>query len=704
MSEGVPEERRRHSAVGEQQQQQQQQDDERTTLLPSLLGSKGRRPRRSSIVVADLQRHPDRYRDRKQNHGSFFPADELIRNRSHLSSYPSIPDPKSLERYLSSVAYKRSRSIANIDDGTSAEQALEQGAAQGVAGGPEPETSAAPAIQKDMEGYDSRFTNTTPLKFYLTFTTILLGYFVACFDTTLMASSHPVITSYFNASSSASWLTTAFMITNTGLQPLWGRLSDTVGRKSVFMLVLFIFAATNFWCGLCDSIGSFIAARALCGLGAGGTMSMGLVILNDLVYVEYRGIYISHVNLTFGLGSACGAAFGGLICDKIGWRWSFGLQVPVLALCMLAANFTVPNNLGPVLMSVSKDRGSDDEDSEDSSPAWTALKNFDSLGLAVLLLTVTFLILFLNLGGNIYPWSHWSVITSLVLSVLGSIALVFIEGRAKQPVMPLHLLTTSPTGNLTASNFLASIASNTVLFNAPLWFQAVKLTTPTASGLRLASPAIGGSIAGVASGYIITYTARLKPILVVGSVVYLAGSIALCLITREMGTALSIVLITGAPLAQGFIYPGSMMSAFSVSGPDEQAVVTTTVVLWRNLGIVVGVAVSSLVFQNMLRVKLEEMVHGKDAEEVIRLVRNNVGAIKALPIYYRDKGMAHFLDFHRYFENIANSTDAVIDAYANALKVTFITAVAASVLLLLVVVPCKLPRLRNGAASAPPGE
>lgn len=305
------------------------------------------------------------------------------------------------------------------------------GAAQGA---------EANADEDEDSDSKSRFMNITPFRFYLAFGTILLGYFIACFDTTLMASSHPVITAEFNAAESASWLTTTFMITNTGFQPLWGRLSDTVGRKSVLLLVQFIFAATTLWCAVSPTIGSFIAARAVCGLGAGGTMSMGLVILNDLVTVEYRGIYISHVNLAFGLGSASGAAFGGMLCDKLGWRWSFGLQVPVLIVCMISLAFTIPNALGPVLMSQPRDKEDDDDEFAGQSPAWVALKTFDSLGLLVLVCTVTLLILFLNLGGNIYSWQHPVVICCAVFFVIGSVILVFVERRARQPVMPLHLL------------------------------------------------------------------------------------------------------------------------------------------------------------------------------------------------------------------------------------------------------------------------
>lgn len=105
------------------------------------------------------------------------------------------------------------------------------------------------------------------------------------------------------------------------------------------------------------------------------------------------------------------------------------------------------------------------------------------------------------MGGNEYPWSHPIVIVFIILAVLFTACTLWVETKAKQPIMPLHLLVTHPYMNLTYANFLAGIASNTVLFNAPLWFQAVELNSPSASGLRLAAPAIGGSIAGVVTGY-----------------------------------------------------------------------------------------------------------------------------------------------------------------------------------------------------------
>lgn len=128
---------------------------------------------------------------------------------------------------------------------------------------------------------------TCPARFWLIFAQILISQFMAAFDGTLMASSHPVITSHFKAANSASWLSTAFLLTSTTFQPLLGRLSDAVGRKPLFVASIGVFTLATMWCALAGSIESFIAARALCGLGAGGVGALGSIITSDLVPIEY---------------------------------------------------------------------------------------------------------------------------------------------------------------------------------------------------------------------------------------------------------------------------------------------------------------------------------------------------------------------------------------------------------------------------------
>ena len=123
-------------------------------------------------------------------------------------------------------------------------------------------------------------------RFWIIFIGIEVAYFIACFDSTIMASSHPVITSYFGSSNSASWLSTAFLLTSTAFQPFLGGLSDAVGRKSPYVITMALFFVATLWCTLAGSMTSFIIARAVCGAGAGGMMTLGSIIISDLVPIE----------------------------------------------------------------------------------------------------------------------------------------------------------------------------------------------------------------------------------------------------------------------------------------------------------------------------------------------------------------------------------------------------------------------------------
>jgi len=129
--------------------------------------------------------------------------------------------------------------------------------------------------------------DTHPAQFRIAFIGIMMTYFIANFDGTIMATSHPAITSYFNSSNEASWLTTSFLLTSTAFQPLVGRLSDTIGRKPLYLFTMVVFAGATAWCALAQSMNSFIAARAVCGLGAGGMMTLGAISISDCVPIEY---------------------------------------------------------------------------------------------------------------------------------------------------------------------------------------------------------------------------------------------------------------------------------------------------------------------------------------------------------------------------------------------------------------------------------
>ncbi|KAK7538188.1 major facilitator superfamily domain-containing protein [Phyllosticta citribraziliensis] len=482
-----------------------------------------------------------------------------------------------------------------------------------------------------------------------------------------MASSHPVITSYFHSSNSASWLSTVFMLTSTSFQPLMARASDTVGRRPVFILVMVLFAGTTLACALAPSIGAFIAARAFAGFGAGGIFAMGAVLTNDLVPIEIRGHYQALINLFYGLGQACGAAFGGLMCDFLGWRWTFGVQIPLQLVVLLIAVVWLPSNLGPCIAANSDKRW------------WQHLKTFDVSGSLLLACTVGAMILALNLGGNVLPWTHPLIPASFVVSLVAGALLLRVESRAPLPVLPLSMLFTSPRGPLVFSNFFAIMAGNAVIFNAPLYFQAVKLDSASVSGLRIAASSLAIMVAGVSAGFFMTATRRTKPLITSGSLICLLGAVALSAMWHGIPTALATAFIVPTGAGLGLSFPATSLAVIATSPDAEQAVMTSSLSLFRSLGGVFGIAVSSLLVQNVLGRQLDARVLEPHKADVIRLVKRSVHAIFDLDPTHRDQ---------------------VVLAYESSLRWAFASAVVLFALANVFVWPVRLPRLGEGKKRA----
>lgn len=134
---------------------------------------------------------------------------------------------------------------------------------------------------------DTPFLNGISVKrFWVIFIVINITFFISIFDTTIIASSHPIIMSHFKSANSASWLSTAYLLTSTIMQPLVGRITDSSGRKIPFIIALGIITVGTLWCALAQSLLSIILARAMCGFGAGIMFALAGIVISDLIPIE----------------------------------------------------------------------------------------------------------------------------------------------------------------------------------------------------------------------------------------------------------------------------------------------------------------------------------------------------------------------------------------------------------------------------------
>jgi MFS family permease len=269
--------------------------------------------------------------------------------------------------------------------------------------------------------------------------------FLSGFDGTITASTYAVIGSEFNAANTISWLTTSYLITSTAFQPLYGRFSDILGRRTCFFTATVTFLLGCLGCGLAPDVVSLNLMRALTGLGGGGLMTMATIINSDIIPFKERGMYQACQNVLHGFGSICGASLGGLIADTIGWRWCFLCQVPISIFAFIAGHVVIKDldgqnltNDGHTIMI-------------SSESTW---KQIDLSGAILLVLGLSAQLAALSMGGNNYPWSDTRVIMSSALSALLLAVFVAVELRTKAiPVMPMSML----QGMLAISNLTSNV-------------------------------------------------------------------------------------------------------------------------------------------------------------------------------------------------------------------------------------------------------
>ena len=182
--------------------------------------------------------------------------------------------------------------------------------------------------------------------------------------------------------------------------------------------------------------------------------------------------------------------------------------------------------------------------------------------------------------------------------------------------MPLAMLTSQPRGNLVFNNFFAQLGINTIIFNAPLYFQAVKLESPSMSGFRLAGPSVALTICGVSAGFIMTATGNMRWLIISGSLSMLLGAICLSAMWDGIPAWLATVFLGPPSIGQGLSFPATSLAVLATSSHEDQAVMASTLVLWRSLGVVMGVSLSSVILQNSLTAYLERFVTGDHKADV----------------------------------------------------------------------------------------
>ncbi|HEX9749597.1 MAG TPA: MFS transporter, partial [Methylomirabilota bacterium] len=157
---------------------------------------------------------------------------------------------------------------------------------------------------------------------------VMAAVFLAAMESTVVATAMPTVIASLGGIRIYSWTFSAFLLTSTVTMPIWGRLADQVGRRRAYLAGLALFLLGSALAGMSRSMEQLITFRALQGLGAGSLISIGMTIVGDLYGVERRAKMQGYFSSVWGVASLVGPLVGGLLTDRVSWRWVFYINLP----------------------------------------------------------------------------------------------------------------------------------------------------------------------------------------------------------------------------------------------------------------------------------------------------------------------------------------------------------------------------------------
>lgn len=414
-----------------------------------------------------------------------------------------------------------------------------------------------------------------PQQRHLVFVTAAAGTLIFSLQFSMISVAFPELSEDLNAPLRwTGWVLTIFMVGQVIALPVCGRLADRFGRRTVFAAGLTLFAASSAVCAFAPNIYVLIGARSTQGLAAGAFMPSAMGLVGD-AFQENRMRPIGLLGSIIPAGGIVGPVVGGLIVDHIGWRWTFGFNLPLIALVLIALfAFTPGGGRRPV-------QG-----------------GLDFPGIGLLAISVTTLIFALTeLGQRDQSPNMALVALALLAALVSGAALVRHELRTPHPVFDLDLFRRSEFVSANSLAFLFGAGLFGIFALVPFYATTVYGFSASESG-ALVTPRAVTLVATSAIIAVLLPRIGYRLPMFIGMMAF-AASIAVLSLSLENPSFLGVqissfvwvtVVVACAGAAFGFINP-ALNNANLHLAPDRITGITGLRQMFQNLGGTVGIAV-----------------------------------------------------------------------------------------------------------------
>lgn len=412
---------------------------------------------------------------------------------------------------------------------------------------------------------------------------VMSGLFLVALDQTIISTALGAIVKDFNSFSSLGFVVTAYMLTTTITTPIAGKLSDMYGRRLMLIAGVSIFTIGSFLAGMSANIEWLIGWRALQGVGGGIITANAFTIVGDLFTPRERGKWQGMIGAVFGMSSVIGPLLGGWLTDgqalfgaTTDWRWTFFINVPIgiLAGAVIAAKLPTIRH-----------------DTEHYP---------DYAGMAAVSVTLASIVLAVDNTETIFKglidagFSLGLVKGALwMIALLSAAVFVWIEQRARQPILPLSFFKNRTYALMTTVTLLFGAGFMGSILYLTQFNQQVFGADATGAGLMLL-PMVGGMmVSSITTGQIVSRIGRYKRFIITGFTLASLSIFALITLQPDSPYWHEAIIMAFCGLGLGMAMPILNLAVQNEFEQKDLGAATSSVQLFRGLGSTVGTAVLS---------------------------------------------------------------------------------------------------------------
>lgn len=337
----------------------------------------------------------------------------------------------------------------------------------------------------------------------LLFFGLILAMLLAGLSQTALSAAMPTMVGELGGVDQMLWVMTAYILASTIMMPIYGKMSDVIGRKAPLIAAIVLFMVGSVIGALAPHMGILIVGRVVQGIGGGGLIILSQTIIAAVVPARERGKYMGVMGAVFAVSSVAGPLLGGWLTEQVDWRWAFWMNVPLGLLALAAAIWLLHLPKG-----------------SNSKP------KIDVLGVMTMAGATTSLILVASWGGNDYAWNSSVILCLIAVTVVLAALFVFVERRAAEPILPPTLFHDRNFNLTTAAALLVGVTMFGVNGYLPTYLQMTLGADATAAGILMV-PMMGAMlVSSVGSGWLVSAYGRYKWMPIAGTAL-IAGALAL---------------------------------------------------------------------------------------------------------------------------------------------------------------------------------